>query len=752
MGKPGGSDSQDKQNSGAKRNARRGGRQSAAKQAGGAANIFSNYFNISMGFDNDGVIDPANGAGLNLNGANARAYLHQDYDYVMNQDGVVGNYLYQIRDQDEEEEGDDDDDEGEDDDDAGEEEEEDDGADEDAEDDEEEDQEDKHQEEDDHDDDLKDDEDDYGEEKDEDDNDNKDPNEAIDKELKEFLDESKANVKRLKNQIKIAKRRVKNRKAASKPIKDIEIECDEEDEDELMQEEENEKAKMISDMIIKHEEESSLQSANNFLRLSKEDKDSFYPADLHNDSLNSHLERIEINDLQDLIKIESLFDMPKFSEIDDSFQHDIDLAEFDEPISQSSKPQASSKVENHASNDKAQQNSASSVPNRGLLRKRRVEREAADKKDIQNEQKSQQKQPVKDVNNGFQLTNPFLSNSSHLNSYGTGLYRESSSNPLSRNPALNSQPPMAPPSSFLPSRFMEESLGRPSSYRNYKEFRDRMNKIFQDTSATSILRDRDAPVGLRNNSTGALSSSASQSFFEKEALRRREMKDQRKKRIRDRKLKVLKAYYLNDDNNLQLDNKYQSPNSTLGKLKIKLQEFNKVKAKTNKINALFDTLCPGKSKGQPAQKPIDQSLISFQDEVKLIQQKFNMTQEQAEKAILLKKEIELIDKVIQQIKDKGIPAKESEKEYILKNIESSILQLRTQNGIKLEDESNLANSSNLLAKDKNDSAISGYGSSRTWGNKQEDLGSYVSSIDYIEDIDVVLNVFVKRMDQLAAKK
>lgn len=108
-----------------------------------------------------------------------------------------------------------------------------------------------------------------------------------------------------------------------------------------------------------------------------------------------------------------------------------------------------------------------------------------------------------------------------------------------------------------------------------------------------------------------------------------------------------------------------------------------------------------------------------------------MTQEDAEKSLILKREIEMIDTVIQDIRNQGIPkSQKSEKEYILQNVESFLQKLKTKSKVK--------NESEAAAGSKN-------------ADKEEEEFSHKSSINYMENVDMMLQVFIKRMEQAQKK-
>ncbi|CDW89840.1 UNKNOWN [Stylonychia lemnae] len=211
---------------------------------------------------------------------------------------------------------------------------------------------------------------------------------------------------------------------------------------------------------------------------------------------------------------------------------------------------------------------------------------------------------------------------------------------------------------------------------------------------------------------------------ESENQRKREVKEQRKIKERESKLRILKAHYLNDDNKLKVDSLHQD--STLSKIKTKLLEYNnsKTKVSQNKLNFIVDGLCAQK---QLTKAEREKELKQNKDQIQIIQKKFNLTPEEAEKSLLLKKEIEMMHNVIQDIRKQGQSKNQNyEKDDMLQNVEQFIQKLKSKSKVKKED-------------------VSGDKSKEL---EQEDKEfSYLGTYEYMENVEVMFNVFIKRLEK-----
>ena len=127
------------------------------------------------------------------------------------------------------------------------------------------------------------------------------------------------------------------------------------------------------------------------------------------------------------------------------------------------------------------------------------------------------------------------------------------------------------------------------------------------------------------------------SQFEK---RRREVKEERKKRLQERKVKILKNFYITEETVLKTDNKYDQQTKSLFNFRQKVETLVKSIKGNKGIKKVIETLMPSFAcKGQSIVKPTEQQILQ-------VSTAFKITLEEAEKSLNLSKELEWMDKVI----------------------------------------------------------------------------------------------------------
>ena len=157
---------------------------------------------------------------------------------------------------------------------------------------------------------------------------------------------------------------------------------------------------------------------------------------------------------------------------------------------------------------------------------------------------------------------------------------------------------------------------------------------------------------------------------DKEKEKKRVAKAGRKQHAHERKLRILKSFYVNDDNKLRMD--ASDCSKIMQQFKEKVVDFNKKEKRCkNKMKLLVEQLTanPNDSASSTQSQSLKLSVEKpQQDLITSISEKFHITKEQAEKAWALKGEIEQMDAVIQNAKINGMPVGQNEKEYLVTEI------------------------------------------------------------------------------------